>query len=345
MTRGVYSRLGAAGLWLAVVLITGCRGTGLPEHEVIVYTALDRGFSEPILAEFEKRTGIVALVKYDTESTKTVGLVNAIRAEERRPRCDVFWNNEIINTIRLKHAGLLSAYVSPAAEAFPKGFRDPEGYWTGFAARARVIIVNTKRVAPDEEPTSILDLTKPRWRGRVGIAKPLFGTTATHVACLFVKLGEARAKQWLLDMKANEVSVEAGNKTCALKVAAGELDAGLTDTDDAIIELDKGKPVRIVYPDSKPGQMGTLFIPNTLALVRGGPSPEGGKRLIDYLLSPEVEEALARCPSSQIPLNPAARAKPRVKTPRDVVAMDVDFEAAARAFDSAATFVRDQFLR
>ena len=333
------------GLGLAVILIAGCRRMRPPGREVVVYTALDRGFSEPILMNFRERTGIVARAKYDTESTKTVGLVNAIRAEKNRPRCDVFWNNEIVNTIRLKHAGLLARYVSPASEAFPAGFRDPEGYWTGFAARARVIIVNSAMVPEREEPTSIFDLTKPKWRGRVGIAKPLFGTTATHVACLFTALGEAKAKQWLLDLKANQVSVEAGNKTCALKVAAGELAAALTDTDDAVIELERGKPVRIVYPDSKPGQIGTLFIPNTLALIQGGPSTETGKRLIDYLLSPEVEEALARCPSSQIPLNPAARAKPRVKTLRDVVAMDVDFEDAARAFESAATFVRDQFLR
>jgi len=312
---------------------------------VVVYTALDRGFSEPILTKFLEQTGITVLPKYDTEATKTVGLVNAIRAEKRRPRCDVFWNNEIVNTLRLRQEGLLVPYQSPAAAAFPATFRDAEGYWSGFAARARVIIVNTQLVPEGEEPTSIFELTKPKWRGRVGIAKPLFGTTATHVACLFVKLGEEKTKQWLLDLKANGVSIEGGNKTCALKVSTGELAVGLTDTDDAIIELEKGKPVRIVYPDSQEGQIGTLFIPNTLALIKGGPSLDAGKRLIDYLLSPKVEEALAQCASSQIPLNPAVTVKTRVKTPREVAAMEVDFGAAAKAFDSAAKFVREQFLQ
>ena len=329
----------------SLLVVPGCRRPGRPTPEVVVYTALDRGFSEPIFRQFERDTGITVRPKYDTESTKTVGLVNAIRAEARRPRCDVFWNNEIVNTIRLQQEGLLAPYRSPAAEAFPAAFRDAAGHWSGFAARARVIIVNNDLVPPGGEPKSMYDLAQPKWRGRFGLAKPLFGTTATHVACLFAKLGEAKAKELLLSLKANRVSVESGNKTCALKVATGELACAVTDTDDAVIEIEKGKPVRLVYPDSAPGQMGTLFIPNTLSLVSGGPNPAAGRRLIDYLLSPKVEAALAQCPSSQIPLNPAVGAKARVKTPADVVAMEVDFAAAARAFEGAAEFVREQFLR
>ena len=67
--------------------------------EVVVYTALDREFSEPLLDEFQRQTGIRVLAKYDVESTKTVGLVNAIIQEQARPRCDVFWNNEIMHTL------------------------------------------------------------------------------------------------------------------------------------------------------------------------------------------------------------------------------------------------------
>ena len=47
------------------------------------------------------------LAKYDDESTKTVGLTNVIIQEAGRPRCDVFWNNEILNTLRLEEKGLL----------------------------------------------------------------------------------------------------------------------------------------------------------------------------------------------------------------------------------------------
>lgn len=314
------------------------------ENEVIVYTALDRGFSEPILKGFTAWTGIPVHAVYDTESTKTVGLTSRIRAEANRPRCDVFWNNEILNTLRLKSEGLLQPCRPAQAENYPERFRDPEEYWYGFAARARVIIVNTDLVRPEQFPSSVNDLADPRWKGRVGIAKPLFGTTASHVAALFALLGEQEAKALLQAFKENDVQVVAGNKTCAEMVGAGRLALGLTDTDDAIIEKEAGKPVALVFPDGAAGQMGTLLLPNTLALVKGCPHPLAGARLIDYLLSAEVEARLAEGPSAQIPLHQAAPKRSRVADLKDIRPMPVDFSKAAEAFTVAARYIEDEFL-
>ena len=179
---------------LLCLLLPGCwRSSG---SEVVVYTALDSEFSVPIFAQFTKQTGIAVLPKFDAESTKTVGLAEAIAAEGRRPRCDVFWNNEILHTLRLKQKGLLEAYVPPIAKNYPASDRDSQGFWHGFAARARVLVVNTKLVGEKERPASILDLADPKWRGRAGMAKPLFGTTATQAACLFAVWGDRRAKEF-----------------------------------------------------------------------------------------------------------------------------------------------------
>jgi len=321
--------------------------TKIPDAKrtVVVYTALDRVFSEPIFSEFEKATGVKVLAKYDTESTKTIGLVNAIRAEAERPRCDVFWNNEIVGTLRLKNQNLLEQYGPQAAADYPEIFKDPEGYWTVFAARARVLIVNTDIVKQDEMPDSIFDLADEKWKGKTGIAKPLFGTTATHAACLFAYLGEKKAQAFFKSLKDNDIAIEAGNKSCAESVSAGILAFGITDTDDAIIEVEGGKPVTIVYPDSRQGQLGTLFIPNTLAIVKGAPHPEEAKLLIEYLLSPEVEIALAECPSAQIPLGRSVDFKARVRTPEEIKAMDVDFARAAEEFAAAADYIEKYFLK
>lgn len=328
---------------VSTVFASGCRQSRQPV--VVVYTALDRSFSEPILDGFEKRTGIHVLAKYDIEATKTVGLVNAIRAEKERPRCDVFWNNEIVNTVRLQKEGLLELYRASASAAIPEEFRDRDGYWCGFAARARVLIVNTNLVTPAEMPDSVHALADSTWKGKTGIAKPLFGTTATHVACLFTSLGREKAVTLLNSFKANDVKIQSGNKAVALNVSAGILAFGLTDTDDAIEEVETGKPVTIVYPDSRPDQMGVLFIPNTLALIRRAPHPEAGMKLIEYLLSPDVETALAQSQSTQIPLNPQVKVKARVKTPSDVKSMTVDFSRAADLFDEAAFYIEKSFLK
>jgi iron(III) transport system substrate-binding protein len=323
-----------------LLLLVGCIG-GNPE-EVVVYTALDADFSRPIFEEFTEETGIVVRPKFDTESTKTVGLVEAIIAERDRPRCDLFWNNEILHTLRLQKRGLLDVYQSPVAENYAAMYRDAGGAWHGFAARARVLLVNTDQLAEDQRPSSVRDLADRRWRGRCGIAKPLAGTTATHAACLYANWGAEAANAFFDQVKGNAL-VMGGNKQVAMAVASGQLAFGLTDTDDAIIEVEKGMPVAIVYPDQGAGEPGTLFIPNTLALIKGSPHSQQARRLVDYLLSPAAEEQLARGPSAQIPLNEKVEFEPRVETPRTIRAMQVDFSAAADAWPTAAEALRDKF--
>lgn len=330
----------ALGVALFFGAAVGCQRS----DEVVVYTALDREFSEPVLQRFQEDTEIKALPKYDVESTKTVGLTQAIISEANRPRCDVFWNNEILNTLRLKKLGLLEAYDSPAAAPYPPTFKSKDNTWFGFAGRGRILLVNKELLGEQDPPTSIQDFVQERYKGKCAIAKPLFGTTATHVACLFATLGEQTAKELLLAMKANDVQVLGGNKQVAEAVSSGRILFGLTDTDDAIVEIEKGRPVEIVYPDQGESEPGMLFIPNTVAIIRGGPNPQSARQLVDYVLSPDSETMLAEGGSSQIPLNPEVTARPRVKTPAEVKAMQVDFEAAAEHWEAAMKFVEADFL-
>jgi iron(III) transport system substrate-binding protein len=328
-------------LWLLpVAAAAGCGKSEPPE--VVVYTALDQEFAQPIFEKFTRDTGIVVKTKYDAESTKTVGLTQAIMAESKRPRCDLFWNNEILNTERLERAGLLRAYNSPAGAAYPASARSPKGLWYGFAARARVLVVNTNQLPEERRPKSIRDLVDSQWYERCGIAKPLFGTTATHAACLFAAWGDDKAKEFFTEVKRN-TRIMSGNKQVAESVAAGSLAFGLTDTDDALVEIEKKMPIAIIYPDQGTDEIGTLYIPNTLALIKDSPHPKEAERLLDYLLSADVEKLLADGPSGQIPLRPGVAASPRVKTPAEIKAMDVDWSAAAAKWDTAAEFLKSEF--
>ena len=117
---------------ILAVLLSTCGGVVLAQPdvkgsgEVVIYTALDRQYSEPILKQFEEATGIEVRPVYDTEAAKTVGLVNRLMAERDRPKCDVFWNNEILRSIQLKREGLTAPYVSPSAADIPASFKDAE---------------------------------------------------------------------------------------------------------------------------------------------------------------------------------------------------------------------------
>ena len=136
----------------------------------------------------------------------------------------------------------------------------------------------------------------------------------------------------------------AGNKQVARAVADGELAFGLTDTDDAIIELESGRPVAIVFPDQEGDEpLGTLMIPNTLAIIEGAQRRDAAERLVEYLLSPEAEGRLAAGPSAQFPLNPQLSVKSRTAPAEPIREMQVDFAAAASKWDAAAEFLRDEF--
>lgn len=339
-------------LSLAVLLsvpIAGCSCHSQPE-EVIVYCALDQEFSEPILHEFEQETGIRVRPKYDIESTKTVQLVTAILQERGRPRCDLFWNNEILHTIRLEEEGLLQPFEPTAKQAGETSatFSSPNGTYYGLAARARVLIVNEELVPEEKMPTSVRDLVDPLWKDRVAIAKPLFGTTATHAAVLWNTWGEEDAKVFFEKLKAN-ARVLSGNKQVAQDVGRGLLAFGLTDTDDAIIELEAGRPVKIVFPDQGDGQMGTVFIPNTICLLKNSPNPAAARKLADKILSRATEAKLAACPSAQIPiLKPPAgeeRMRSRIELADNIRFAEVDFAAAAKSWESASELLTELFTQ
>lgn len=324
------SGLVACNILFLALAIVGCRG----KDEIVVYSALDREFAEPILDEFAERAGVRVLARYDVESTKTVGLVQAIRAESRKARCDLFWNNEILHTIRLQQEGLLDTYLLDGADGLPPEMQSGDGAWYGFAARARVFLVNLGEVPFEQFPQSIGDLVDPKWKGRVGIAKPLFGTTATHMAVLYSEFGPELGEEYLRKLKEN-CQVLAGNKHVAQAVSSGQLAWGLTDSDDAFGEYEKGEPVAIVFPDQEEGGLGALRIPNTLAIMRNPPNRVLARKLMNFLVSPAVEDRLARSGSAQIPLHPDAHQVSPVMPDEPVLWMDIDFTVAARDWEKS----------
>lgn len=311
--------------------------------EVVIYTSVDQFFSEPVLKDYEKQTGVKVKTVFDVEASKTTGLVNRLIAERHRPKCDVFWNGEIGKTIVLKNKGLLVPYQSPSAKDIPDLFVDKEHYWTGFGARARVLIYNTKLLSEADLPKSIFELTDAKWQGKVALAYPLFGTTATHVAAMYQTMGGKKTKKFLEDLKTNDVVIVDGNSVVRDIVVEGKVPIGFTDTDDANVAIQSGKPVKMLYPD-KDG-IGTLLIPNTVALIKNAPHEDQGKKLIDYLLSREVESRLSFCESAQMPVRGGVNTPAHVPDYTSITPMKVDYYKIAEDMKHAAKFCKHLFIR
>ena len=306
---------------------SGSNRANTTAREVTVYVSTDRVFSEPILRAYEQQSGVRVNAVYDTEETKSTGLANKLLAEKNRPQADVFWSNEPVRTLVLKRNGVLAAYKSPNAEGIPATFKDPEGYWTGFSARSRVIVYNTNLVKPDEAPKSIFDLADPKWKDQVAIADPRFGSTSFHVAALYAEVGDERAEEFFRKLKNNGVKIVPGNSVVRDMVARGEAKVGLTDTDDVNVALEDKQPVAMVFPDRD--GMGVPIMPNMVSLVANGPHSEAGKKLIDYLLSPEIERMLAQSEAVQIPLHSGIEGPKNIPPLSSFKPMTLDYGKAA----------------
>ena len=292
-------------LILAAALLFGRGSNSSGVAPLVVYCAHDAVFAQAILRDFEKQSGIPVAVRYDSEATKSLGFVNLLIQEKENPQCDVFWNNELLGTCELKEQHVLASYAGPGFERIPDTFKDPDGYWAGFAARLRVYIVNTDRshadaAAIESRLAGADDLT------RVTIAKPLFGTTLTQYTLLWHEWGESRLAAWHKDLRKRGIKEVNGNAATRSLVADGACDFGFTDSDDYFGAKDEGKPVAVL-PVRVNGK--SICIPNSLAIIRGTRQIENAKKLVDYLLSAETELRLANSESRQIPLGPVDQEK------------------------------------
>lgn len=340
-----------AGLIILVVLVVALivfmpAGKDAGEQKaVVVYTSVDQVYSEPVFRDFENKTGIRVLAVYDVEATKTTGLVNRLIAEKNRPQADVFWSGEFGQTILLKNEDLLTAYRSPSAADIPPQFRDPEDYWTGFGGRARVYIVNTEKLSPDQYPQSVYDMIDPRYPGpAIGIAYPMFGTTATHAAALYSYLGRDTARDFLTRISERQVRVVDGNSVVRDLVANGQLSFGLTDTDDACGAVENGAPVAVIIPDQEPGGMGALVIPNTVALIAGSPHPVEAKTFIDYVLDRDTEDALVASGWIQFPSRDVPTKTSCMNT-TGVRAMDISYQDVYTGISATQKDLIEIFIR
>ena len=341
MKKTFYAIVGALVLIVAFLIVHDIDKANREKKEakptVTVYVSEDRVFSEPILKAFEKETGVRVNAVYDTEETKSTGVVNRLIAEKGHPRADVYWANEPIRAELLKQRGIAAPYVSPNAKGIPDRFKDPEGHWTGFSARVRVLVVHE---GFQPRPDSILAYTDPRFRGEGVIANPLFGTTTSHIAALFTLWGDDRAIAFMEAMKRNGTAVSTSNGESADLVAMGAAAFALVDSDDAVSRLRKKKPLRMVYPDQKEGQMGCFVVPNAVVLIRNAPHPETAKRLVDYLLSPETEERLAFADCAQLPLHPGVKIPEELTPIEKLRTMKVDYAKVAKKMQEIQPFLR-----
>ena len=314
---------------LAAVCVLGCKKDPCG---VVIYTYVDQTFSEPLIQSFERQTGLKVCASYSSFEIKASGILQRILSEKDHPSADVLWADDPIRPFLLTDRGLIEPYISPQAEGVPAAFKDPNGLWTGVGAQARVLLVNTKLVPEKARPTSIRSLAEPRWKKRIAIPNPLHGTTLVQLAALSAHWGEKETQDFLDALRVNEVKIATTSWDVMQLVVKGEVAFGLTNTDHADGALASGAPVAMVYPDQEPNGLGTLVLPTSVLLIRGGPHPQAARRLIDHLLSPAVETALCES-GTYFPLRAGATLPAGMRRIEDIRVMPLDFAKSGEGIE------------
>lgn len=286
----------------------------LPERTVVIYTSQDQVYAEPILKQFQEQTGVRVAAVYDSEAVKTVGLANRLLAERAHPQCDIFWSNEELRTRQLAARNL---------------FRRTNG-WAAIGFRTRRVVINTNHIMQAQAPRRLEDLTNAVWRGKVALAYPLFGTTATHFLALRQAWGALRWEKWCRALAANKPFLVDGNSVVAKFVARGEAWVGLTDSDDIAAELKEGAPLEALPINDE-----TLGIRNTVGLLAGAPHPVAAQMLWEHLQQSSVGQKLVAVHALE---DEDARRLPRHT-------LQPDWEQLLRELEPATETLRSIFLR
>jgi iron(III) transport system substrate-binding protein len=337
------SAIHLGALIAAIGVLAACNNPTAREPAiVVVYVSEDQVFSEPILKDFERDTGIQVRAVYDTEETKSTGVMNRLISEKENPQADVYWANEPMRADVLKQQGIATAYVSRNADGIASHFKDPQGYWTGFSARARVFVVNNKI---RKRPSAFADYGSPAFKNQGVIANPLFGTTTAYIAAVFTTVGHDKARQLLEQMKHNNVTISTSNGESTDLIATGKFGFSLVDSDDAFSGTKQGKPIDIVFPDQGADGWGCLIIPNAVLMINKGPNPDSAKRLIDYLLSKETERKLAFSDAAQIPLHSGVETPTLVPKIENLKTMQVNYADVARKMQELQPYLKSWAAR
>lgn len=316
-------------LTLATCLI-GCErsDSSTSSQTVVLYTSVDQPIAQPIIRVFEQQNpDIKVILQTDAEANKTVGLVERIRAEKDNPQADVWWGNEPFHSVRLAEEGLLVAYDPPSAQDIPEQFKDAQRRWAGNGLRARVIAVRQEEGQPYQEypPTGLFDLHHPDLAGKVAMARPTAGTTGSHVAALYVLWGDEKADAFFHSLRKAGIKLLGGNGPVAEAVGQGHFLVALTDNDDVTAARREGGNIRAVLPNQE--SFGTLALPTTVGLVNGSKNREAARKLIDYLLTRGVEDALMKADFAGWSV--------RDGDDRSIRAMKVDYAEVARKMPDA----------
>lgn len=312
-----------AWMMLVIALMSVSVVSAQDAETLVVYSGRSEGLIGPILEQFTVETGVQIEVRYGG----TAEMAATILEEGDNSPADVFIAQDAGALGALAAAGRLSQLPSDVLERVPAQFRSDDGLWVGLSGRARVLVYNTNQVTEDQLPDSILALTAPDWKGRVGWS-PTNGSLQAQVTAMRVLLGDDVTRQWLEGMVANGAVVFENNDAIVQAVINGEIPVGLVNH-YYVFEFKEqipDAPIALHYFSG--GDVGSLINVAGAGVVNTSDRPGLAQRLILYLLGGNAQRYFSEI-TAEYPLVAGIAANPDIKPLDEIEAPDIDLSDLA----------------
>lgn len=315
--------------------LAACGGGG--GDALVVYSGRNENLVRPLLDRFEAETGVEIDVKYGDTSE----LLPTILEEGANSPADVFFAQDAGALGELAGKGFLAALPDDITSVVPARFRDGGGRWVGVTGRARVIAYNTDLVTPDRLPASVLDVTDPAWRGKVGYP-PTNASFVAFVSSLRETVGEARTRAFLEGLKANGAKRYDGNVQTINAVASGEIELGLVNHYYLynVFKERPEAPVANYYPGQEPGGEGTLVNVAGAGVLAGSSRMDKALRFMRFLLEPSSQDYF-REETSEYPLRQGIDALPELPALGTLRTIDLSLEQLGRDLEGTVALIRE----
>ncbi|GAB7543655.1 Fe(3+) ABC transporter substrate-binding protein [Cupriavidus sp. CuC1] len=266
------------------------------EKVLNLYTARHYQTDEALYANFTKQTGI----KINRIEGQEDPLLERIKSEGANSPADVFITVDIGRLWRAQQAGVFAPLKSSVLESrIPANYRDPNGDWFGFSARARVIAYNKATVKPGDIKT-YEDLADPKWKGKLCIRSSGHVYNLSLMSSLIAHDGEAKTEQWTRGVVANLARAPKGGDTDQLKaVAAGECEIAVANTYYIARILKSTKPedkavaekLGVLWPNQ--ASQGVHMNISGGGMLKHAPNKESARAFLEYLASDEAQRYFA----------------------------------------------------
>ena len=274
-------------------VVAGCGGdpdSGVDEDKLVIYSGRQEGLVKPVIDRFQEETGIEVSVRYGNTAQLAAQLIE----EGDGTPADVFFSQDGGALGALGRNGRLEPLSQQVLDRVPATYRADDGTWVGTSGRSRVIVYNPEELPEAEVPDSIYDLTDPAWKGKVGIS-PSNASFESFVTAIRVIDGDEKAKQWLADMKANDVQTFDNNILILNAVKEGLFPIGLINHYywyEQVAEEGMDKMVaRLKFlPGGDPGALVNVA---GVAVLKGSDRADQARRFAEYLLNDESQKFFA----------------------------------------------------